>query len=167
MRPLGHRPVTANDNASAMRPEDDPSWPSYFETVLEFAGPSPLHVDLRAPVGPTIALDLRMRGLEGPFAVLTAANPRGLPLPDHENRERLQALQQQLEAEVRVVVRVDGCSPDRAHREPGFAATVGRERAIALAVEVGQSAIYWFDGAAFWVVGALVESAPVRLPREI
>ena len=36
--------------------------------------------------------------------------------------------------------------------------------AAMLARELDQLALYWFDGDAFWIDGALATSAPVRLP---
>jgi hypothetical protein len=40
-----------------------------------------------------------------------------------------------------------------------------REGAIALARELGQVAIFWFDGKRFWIIGALMETDPLMLPR--
>jgi hypothetical protein len=40
-----------------------------------------------------------------------------------------------------------------------------QEDAIALARELEQVAIFWFDGERFWIVGALVETDPLMLPR--
>jgi hypothetical protein len=40
-----------------------------------------------------------------------------------------------------------------------------RQKALDLARELGQVAIFWFDGKHFWILGALVESDPLMLPR--
>jgi hypothetical protein len=37
--------------------------------------------------------------------------------------------------------------------------------AIALGTQLQQVAIFWFDGERFWILGAAVESDPLRLPR--
>ncbi len=42
---------------------------------------------------------------------------------------------------------------------------MAQEEAIALARELEQVAIFWFDGERFWIVGALVETDPLMLPR--
>jgi hypothetical protein len=39
------------------------------------------------------------------------------------------------------------------------------EEAVALARSLNQSALFWFDGEAFWVVPVLVAEEAVRLPR--
>ena len=38
-------------------------------------------------------------------------------------------------------------------------------KAIALAREFEQVAIFWFDGKRFWIIGALMEADPLMLPR--
>jgi hypothetical protein len=40
-----------------------------------------------------------------------------------------------------------------------------QQQAIDLARELEQVAIFWFDGGRFWIVGALVETDPLMLPR--
>jgi hypothetical protein len=40
-----------------------------------------------------------------------------------------------------------------------------QEDAIALAKELEQIAIFWFDGGRFWILGALVEADAMMLPR--
>jgi hypothetical protein len=54
-------------------------------------------------------------------------------------------------------------SIDGEHRETGFAAMVAREVARDVAIRFEQSAIYWCDGRAVWLPGALVETEPERL----
>jgi hypothetical protein len=41
---------------------------------------------------------------------------------------------------------------------------MSRSDAAALARELEQLALYWFDGEAFWIDGALATKAPQRLP---
>ena len=77
--------------------------------------------------------NLRANNLDGAFAVITAFNPRGHHQSDVDNSR----LAGQLEVQVRErglhVVRVDGVSHDRAHRESGVALKVSREDATTLA----------------------------------
>ena len=40
-----------------------------------------------------------------------------------------------------------------------------QEAAIALAKEEEQVAIFWFDGKRFWILGALIETDAMMLPR--
>ena len=62
-------------------------------------------------------------------------------------------------------VSVDACSPDRTHCERSVAVMMPQEKAIALARELEQVAIFWFDGKRFWIIGALMEAEPLMLPR--
>jgi hypothetical protein len=55
-------------------------------------------------------------------------------------------------------------SPDRTHVEEGVALALAVEDVEALARVWDQSAIYWWDGEAFWVRGALTQAPPWRLP---
>jgi hypothetical protein len=40
-----------------------------------------------------------------------------------------------------------------------------QNRAVDLAKELEQVAIFWFDGQRFWIIGALYETDPLMLPR--
>jgi hypothetical protein len=40
-----------------------------------------------------------------------------------------------------------------------------RQEAVILARQLDQVAIFWFDGQRFWIVGAMVETDPIMLPR--
>ena len=40
-----------------------------------------------------------------------------------------------------------------------------QQKALDLARELRQVAIFWFDGKRFWILGALIESDPLMLPR--
>src|SRR5262249_44736853 len=100
-------------------------------------------------------------------AVITACNPRGHRHSDVDNTR----LAGQLETHVRQrglhVIHVDGVSPDRTHRESGVAVNVSREDATTLATQYHQSAFFWFDGDASWVMPALVHAEPIRLPHSL
>jgi len=143
----------------------DPDWPKYPETILTFATEPPVEIDLRA-IPPRNALaSLASAGLGEPFAIMTAFDPRGENLPAAENEKRHRALERRLGGLGYRFVNVDCCSPDRSHCECSVAVVMPHEDAVALAKELEQVAIFWFDGERFWIVGAMVETDPLMLPR--
>lgn len=144
-----------------LRPEDDPGWASYAETHLVVHGPVPLHIDLALPPGPREIAGLVASGLPGTFGLVTPENPFGHPADAATNATRLRDFLAALGPASHV--RVDGVSPDGAHVEHGVALAWPCAKVVDLAVRWEQSAIYWFDGHAFWVVGALTDAAPWRL----
>ena len=146
--------------SATMRPEDDPGWASYAETVLVFAGPGEFEIDLSFPVPPAAHRDLAARGLDRPFGLVTPCNPRGRPSSPGENEARLVRFLAELDLTGARYVRVDGSSPDRRYVERGVALSWPQGEIVALAKRWEQSAIYWWDGTRFWVVGALTETAP-------
>lgn len=147
-----------------MHATDDPSWGHYTQTVIELFERRDLRIDLRLPVPPEARTALAARGLDGPFAVLTAANPRGQTVSAEDNRRRERWLLETVDRLCHRHVPADGVSPDGQHRERGVAACLTRAAATALAKEFGQSAFFWFDGTDFWLIGALVDAEPLRLP---
>ena len=104
-------------------------------------------------------------GFGGPFAVMTAFDPRGRDLSSAENEKRRRDLNDRLTKSGYRFVEVEACSPDRSHCECSVAVVVPQDKAVALAKELEQVAIFWFDGRRFWIVGALVEADPLMLPR--
>jgi len=143
----------------------DPDWPKYPETILTFATDPRIEIDLRA-IPPERALSqLSAAGLGQPFAIMTAFDPRGEDLSLEENRERARNLERKLEAAGYSFVSVDCCSPDRSHRECSVGVVMPQGEAIDMAREMDQIAIFWFDGQRFWVVGAVLETDPLMLPR--
>ena len=151
------------------RPEDDPAWAQYPQTILEFYadadddGPA-LRVDLRRPVPAEARERLAALGLDGPFAVVTAAAPGGDAQHDAFDRARQAELDESARLHASVTRRVDGVSPDGGHRERSIALAVPKGEAVALGRRWQQSAVFWWDGRDFWLLGALVAAAPVRLP---
>lgn len=146
----------------AMRPADDPGWTSYAETILLVHGPSPLEVDLARPLGARERAVFLAAGLPGSFGLVTSDNPRGREAPEAENAERRARFRAALAGRTRVV-RVDGLSRDRRRAEIGVALPWPMAAVRELACEWEQSAIYWFDGSAMWVIGALTIAPPWRL----
>jgi hypothetical protein len=124
-----------------------------------------VEIDLREIPSPDDLARLRGIGLGDPFAVITAFDPGGRNLPEAENEKRKQDLNRRLESNGLRYVDVDACSPDGAHCECSVAVITKQVDAIALARELEQVAIFWFDGRHFWILGATVESDPLMLPR--
>jgi hypothetical protein len=145
----------------------DPDWHRYPDTVLNFRTDPAVHVDLREPVGRESAAALEAIGLSGPFAVLTAHDPRGRDEDAAINARRAERLNGRLLALGADFIPVDACSPDGSHCEASVAARIEREQATSLAREFGQVAVFWFDGEKFWIVGALAGGDPVMLPRPV
>jgi len=148
------------------RPEQhDPDWPRYPETILSFSTQPTVEIDLRViPSGSELG-KLDAAGFGEPFAVLTAFDPRGRDLSPTENEKRRRDLDRRLTAEGYRFVHVDACSPDRSHCERSVAVVMPQEKAIDLAREMDQVAIFWFDGKRFWILGVVVETDPLMLPR--
>jgi Protein of unknown function (DUF3293) len=145
--------------------QHDPDWPRYPETILTFSTKPAVEIDLRRiPPADAIA-NLAAAGFDQPFAVLTAFDPRGHDLSATENEKRRRELDARLAKSGYNLVSVDACSPDRTHCECSVAVVMPQEKAIALARELEQVAIFWFDGKRFWIIGALVRADPVMLPR--
>jgi hypothetical protein len=145
--------------------QHDPDWPRYPETLLSFATRPPVEIDLREIPPDSALAQMRAAGLGEPFAIMTAFDPEGRNLSAAENERRKQELDRRLSATGYPFVQVDCCSPDRSHCECSVAVTMPQEKALDLAREMQQVAIFWFDGKRFWILGALVETDPLMLPR--
>jgi hypothetical protein len=142
-----------------------PDWPKYPETILTFATKPPIEIDLRTIPSRDALSGLTVAGLTEPFAIMTAFDPRGDNLSAAENAKRQLLLEQKLKGLGYRFVNVDCCSPDRSHCECSVAVMMRQEDAVALAKELEQVAIFWFDGHSFWIIGAMVETDPLMLPR--
>lgn len=145
--------------------QHDPDWPRYPETILTFATQPSFEIDLRQIPSESALAMLKAAELGDPFAIITAFDPRGQDLSPAENEERRRALDRRLTASGYRFERVDCCSPDRSHCEGSVAVAMRQEDAVALAKELRQVAIFWFDGQRFWVLGALVDTDALMLPR--
>lgn len=142
----------------------DERWSSYPETVLHFAGEPGVMVDLRIEVAKPVRDGLAAIGLDQPFGVLTAFNPRGVDTSSEENNRRMKELEAELSSTGDFFVRVDACSPDKSHCECSVALRGDRQRVISIAVRWEQIAIFWWDGSAFWIYGAITDADPIQLP---
>lgn len=144
--------------------QHDPDWPRYPETILSFSPKPAVEIDLREMPSERVIAELSAAGFGQPFAVLTAFDPRGRDLSPAENERRRRELEERLTAEGYKFAHVDAFSPDRAHCERSVAVVMPQERAIELAREMEQVAIFWFDGGRFWILGGTVKTDPMMLP---
>jgi hypothetical protein len=142
----------------------DPGWPRYPETILRFSSEPPFEIDLREVPSADVLSRLRIAGLGEPFAIITAFDPLGRNLAAADNEKRKADLNRRLAKSGYRFVNVDACSPDRSHCECSVAVLTEQRKAIDLARELEQVAIFWFDGRRFWILGAVVESDPLMLP---
>jgi hypothetical protein len=143
---------------------DDALWTAYANAILLIGEEPQIKVDLRMPVSDDLRHLLTKLGLGPTFAIVTPFDPRGLRAPAWKNQERHHRTRALLDSRKLKFVAADGESRDTTHRERGFALAMGRRDAAALARELEQLALYWFDGEAFWIDGALAARAPQRLP---
>ena len=143
---------------------DHSPWTAYANTRLLIGTAPRIKVDLRLPVSDDLRLLLTKLGLGAAFAIVTSFNPRGTHASAWRNLARWVGMRLLLRSRKLRHVPADGESPDTRHRERGFAIAMSRGDAAALARELEQLALYWFDGEAFWIDGALAERAPRRLP---
>lgn len=143
----------------------DPDWPKYPETILTFLTTPPVEIDLRGVPSVEALAGLTAAGFGGPFAIMTAFDPRGENLSAQENERRQRDLETRLSKGGHRFTKVDCCSPDRSHCECSVAVIMSQEAAVDLARELEQVAIFWFDGQQFWIVGAMVKTDPLMLPR--
>ncbi len=145
--------------------QHDPDWPRYPETILSFSTRPAVEIDLRRVPTQRVLADLDASGFGEPFAILTAFDPGGRDISPAENEKRKRELDDRLTAAGYKFAHVDACSPDRVHCECSVAVVMPQERAIDLARELEQVAIFWFDGKRFWILGVIVKSDPLMLPR--
>jgi len=143
---------------------DDSLWTEYANARLLIGRPPRIKVDLWLPVGEELEYRLTKLGLGATFAIITPFDPRGTRAPAWKNLARYVRTRLLLRSRKLRYVPADGESPDSRHRERGFAIAMTRTDAAALARELEQLALYWFDGKAFWIDGALAERKPQRLP---
>ena len=159
----------------ASDPESREKWRAYPNTVLTFAAPAPLRIDLRQPLDDDQRRALAAAGWSNAFAVLTAENPRGDNTDDEPtgsqaarneraNRERRHTLHETLAARHVRARDVEGSAPDGSYTERCVAIDVPLQGAVELARDFDQLAIFWFDGSRFWLVPAKATERPVPLP---
>jgi uncharacterized protein DUF3293 len=147
-----------------VKPDQDPSWNRYPQTILEMLEDRSLVIDLRREIAHDTRRSLSQHGFGTGFVVLTAWNPHGRSTDEATNRGRDRELREWLGARHIRWVPADGVSPDGEHREEGVAAVMSVERGRELAVRYQQSAIYAYDGSVMWLLGALVTAPPLPLP---
>ncbi|MFL5553973.1 MAG: DUF3293 domain-containing protein [Gemmatimonadaceae bacterium] len=143
----------------------EPDWGHYPNTILAFLANPAVRIDLRQVLRADALARLKEIGLGDSFAILTAFDPDGRDLSARENEQRQAELEARLAAGRYDFVRVEACSSDRSHCEHSVAVRMSQRSAVDLAREFGQVAIFWFDGKAFWIVGAIGKTDPLMLPR--
>lgn len=80
------------------------------------------------------------------FGIVTACNPHGIVTDETRNTAALQELRKQLEKADKSFFSIIGCSPDLAHREPGYGfASQTAEEALVLGRIFKQEAIFWVE----------------------
>jgi len=139
----------------------DERWSRYPETILHFTD---VMVDLRLELEQPVKDGLVALGLDKPFGVLTAYNPRGVDAPAEENVRLKNELDAELRSSGGFFVELDACSPDKSHCESSVALVADRDRVLEIARRFQQIAIFWFDGDHFWIYGAISDADPIRLP---
>ena len=87
------------------------------------------------------------------FGVITACNPHGRIVTEEQNAAATAKLLQHLIETEMALFPVTGCSPDSAHREPGFGITCEAPEIV----ELGR---VWQQEAVFWVEGGIVHLVP-------
>ena len=148
-----------------LTPSDDSAWSHYAETILEISrDDGPLRIDLRRCLDEGDRRALALLGPSASFGIVTAANPAGAPVDAAANERRHAKLEQWIVEHGYVHRAAAGSSPDGTHTERGFAVWLERDDVVALARRFDQSAIFWFDGGSFWLVGALVDAKARQLP---
>jgi hypothetical protein len=139
----------------------DERWSRYPETVLYF---DDVMVDLRVQLEQPVRDGLAALGLNKPFGILTAFNPRGVDESAEENERHMKELETALASSHDFYVRLDACSPDKSHCECSVALVADRQRVIEIARQWQQVAIFWFDGSRFWIYGGISDADPIALP---
>lgn len=140
-----------------------PAWGAYPDTILRFPDAG-LAIDLRRPVSPHAKAVLSGLGPGRPFGVVTACNPRGGLLEDRANRRLIAVLDALVLERYRGAWRADGCSPDGAHVEPGWAVPAPLPEVALLAARFFQNGLFWYEADRFSIVPVLAPYPPLPLP---
>ena len=143
-----------------------PSWGTYPDTILRFPEAG-LSIDLRRPPSPHAIRALAELGLPGPFAVVTACEPLGIPLEETAN-SRLTAVLTAVVLDRYPGARLaHGTSPDGAHVERGWAIPAPLGDIQVLAARFFQIGMFWFDGDRFFIEPVLSDRPALALPVRV
>ncbi len=91
------------------------------------------------------------------YAIVTAENPAGVMVPDSVNLMLDNAIQAriiQMSCQYRCLY---GCSPDYSHYEKSWALVIEKHKAIQLAKEFEQNAIYWVEKGELYLTPVCME----------
>lgn len=86
------------------------------------------------------------------FAIITAYNPNGELLNLQENKKLNNLLKRQITQYESIAI--IGSSPDFSHQEPSFALNVELSKAVDIATQFQQNAIFWVTGGEVFIVSA-------------
>ena len=150
-----------------MTPRDDPSREHYGDTIFELFADRSLELDLIESVPPDALARLHEQGVGPTFAVLTACNPHGRAMDCLWNGHPTRVLRAEVASGGRAWAPAVAVSRDRTHREAGVAVSMPKAEARLLAIKLGQSAYFWFDGAVMRIVGAIVDTSDLVDPRAV
>ena len=134
------------------------------QTILYFRTDPPVRIDLRRELSASDRSMLRELGLGRSFGIVTAEDPMGVGQPADVNDALVARLREQARKIDAVHVDVDACGVDGSHCESSIAIAIEFEAAIHLADVYRQLAIFWFDGAAFWIIPVRSTEAKLKLP---
>src|ERR1700712_2658925 len=126
-----------------MESDEDPSWNSYPNTILEF--PGGVVIDLRAKLSDSDRQALASF-FPGPFAIISAADPKGHNENPDVNMASAVKLRREIARRAFMHVQIIGRSADGGHEEASFAIALSIVEAKRLATDADQSAYFWYDG---------------------
>lgn len=141
---------------------EDPSWTNYPKTILTF--PGGMRIDLRETLSDEQRAFLARDFLQTPFAIISAANPKGQSESEEANAAAVQVLKREITQRKFSFAMITGESVDGTHSETSFAVHLSILDARRLALDTDQSAYFWYDGQSFWLVGARVDTPSIKLP---
>ena len=142
----------------------DSSWDYYHQTILSFPSLS-IDIDLRSHLSDESRFHLKALWPTQKLVVITPDNPYGNTISESTNKTRRSQLEARLDHDETLWTPANGMSPCRSHIEYGYGIDKPIDQSLELAIELGQSAIFYFDSEQFWLYGAAVKSTPVLLPR--
>lgn len=97
------------------------------------------------------------------FAIITACNPLGRVLNQEANTDLTGDLKSHLEAES--YQNLIGASPDKSHQEVSFLWQTDKSKAVELASQFLQNAIYWVENGELFLVPAKMSGEEVSMGK--
>lgn len=97
------------------------------------------------------------------FAIITACNPLGRVLNQEANTDLTGDLKSQLEPES--CQNLIGASPDKSHQEVSFLWQTDKSKAVELASQFLQNAIYWIENGELFLVPVKMSGEEVSMGK--